>query len=261
MITAIKKLFTGLWAFLAGIVGGIGGWLLDRNSIAHAECELERAQRKQEADKLAVARLEVRGDELKEKELKEAISALNAAQAEYNRQLYLIQQQMQQITELKATSAKDDPMLKAAKAKLEEMRATGIAALRYVNACKEKKAVVEKYIALLAENYAKGIQVIAERGGKLDIAKYELETLKLKKSIADDSDGALFSGNVDDAVASVRRLIKEYDALEKVKAATERPVVPEQVVAAPAFDADLVQELDADLGVVQDLRETDELEP
>jgi FKBP-type peptidyl-prolyl cis-trans isomerase FklB len=53
MLTAIKKLFTGLWAFVAGIVGGIGGWLLDRNSIAHAECELERAQRKQEADKLA----------------------------------------------------------------------------------------------------------------------------------------------------------------------------------------------------------------
>ena len=121
----------------------------------------------------------------------------------------------------------------------------------------EKKAVVEKYIALLAENYAKGIQVIAERGGKLDIAKYELETLKLKKSIADDSDGALFSGNVDDAVAAVRRLIKEYDALEKVKAATERPVVPEQVVAAPAFDADLVKQLDSDLGVTQPA-ETDE---
>lgn len=260
MITAIKKLFTGLWAFIAGIVGGIGGWLLDRNSIAHAECELERARRKQEADKLAVARLEVRGDELKEKELKEAVSALNAAQAEYNRQLYQIQQQMNHVETLKTANAKDDSLLKAAEATLGEMRVAGISALRYVNACKEKKAVVEKYIALLAENYAKGIQVITERGGKLDIAKYELETLKLKKSIADDSEGALFSGNVDDAVAAVRRLIKEYDALEKVKAATERPVVPEQVVAAPAFDADLVKQLDSDLGVAQPV-ETDELEP
>lgn len=260
MLNAIKKLFTGLWALAAGVVGGIGNWLLDRNSIAHAECELERARRKQEADKLAVARLEVRGDELKEKELKEASDALNAAQAEYNRQLYLIQQQMQQIAELKKTSPDTAPMVKALEAKLEELRAAGISALRYVNACKEKKAVVEKYIALLAENYAKGIQVITERGGKLDIAKYELETLKLKKSIADASEGALFSGNVDDAVAAVRRLIKEYDALEKVKAATERPSVPEQVVAAPAFDADLVKQLDADLGVTQPA-ETDELEP
>ena len=172
MLNAIKKFFTGLWALVAGIIGGIGGWLLDRNSIAHAECELERARRKQEADKLAVARLEVRGDELKEKELKEATDALKAAQADYNRQLYQIKEQMTQIEELKKTSPADAPIVKSLEAKLEEMRATGISALRYVNACKEKKAVVEKYIALLAENYAKGIQVITERGGKLDIAKY-----------------------------------------------------------------------------------------
>ena len=222
MLHACKKLFTGLWAATVGAIGSAGDWLLNRNSIARAECELEAAMRKQDSDKLFVARMKVRAEELRDKELADATWQLNQARAAYNKTLRDIQGGLQP-------------------------KSVGLSALRYLDACKAKKDIIERYAKLLDEQYAKALQVLVERCNMLESAKYELETLRLKKELARTGKCSMFGEGVDEALRSVRRLIHEQDALEQVELATA-PAQPEESTASR--DQELQDKLDKDLADV-----------
>lgn len=221
MIKAIGKLFTGILAAITGIFSRVGDALLDINSISHAENELGHARRQQDADKVALAKLAVRKDELTNEDLKAAVSAHESAVAAYHNAL----------SNIKGSG---------------EGKQAAVSALRYMRACADKKRVIETYISTLDSTYAKGIEALRQRENNLQVATYELETLKIRKEMDARQTRLVGFGSVDEAVKNVRNLIKQYDALETVKAETEQPVAVAQPVVTPVVDDELLEQVDKD---------------
>lgn len=221
MMKAIGKLFTGILAAITGIFSRIGDKLLDLNSISHAENELEHARRRQDADKLAMAKLAVRKDELTNDDLAKAKEAHAMAVDAYHKAL----------SNIKVNG---------------DGKQAAVSALRYMRACADKIRVIENYTATIEATYNKGIEVLRQRENNLQVATYELETLRIRKEMDARQTKLVGLGSVDDAVKNVRRLIKQYDALDTVKAETEQPLAVEQPVVTPVVDDELLAQVDKD---------------
>lgn len=222
MLNAIKKLFTGILAAVTGVFNRVGDTLLDLNSVSHAENELEHARKQQDADKVALAKLAVRKDELVDKDLQDARTHHQGAITAYRNAL---------------SNIKGDG----------EGKQAAVSALRYMRACADKIKVIETYISTLDSTYAKGIEALRQRENNLQVATYELETLKIRKEMDARQTRLVGFGSVDEAVRNVRNLIKQYDALETVKAETEQPVAVAQPVVTPVVDDELMEQVEKDL--------------
>jgi hypothetical protein len=222
MIKAIGKLFTGILAAITGIFSRVGDMLLDLNSVSHAENELERARRNQDADKVALAKLAVRKDELVDNDLRDARTHHQAAVTAYRRAL---------------ANVKGDG----------EGKQAAVSALRYMRACADKIKVIETYISTIETTYNKGIETLRQRENNLQVATYELDTLKIRKEMDARQTRLVGFGSVDEAIRNVRKLIREYDALGAVKTETEAPVAVEQAVVQPVVDDELMAQVEKDL--------------
>lgn len=220
MFKAIGKLFKAVWDAVASAFNCLGDVISDSNSIPSARLALERAYQRQEADKLALANLSAKRDELLTSEVNKMDSTLRSAKISYKAIL-------DDLNEGKSTEAQ------------------AVAALRYVKACEDQKTVADEYVAKLTSMYHQGLETLRQREVQLKTAGYELDTLEIKMRLAETSHGLVSIGDCGDAIRRIKRLVAQYEALEEVRAETSKAVVDGD--KTPALEQELLDQVHKDV--------------